>query len=161
MTVLLLVLLIYFYTHYFFASITAHMLAMFPPFVMLLIGVGVPPLLAVYSLMCLANLTAGLTHYGTTTAPILFSQSYVTFGEWWRVGFVVSPVEPAIWLTVGFALVEAAGVLVIAKERQVTSYQLPVQSEKKWCQRPLAPAPVAKRVSTPPRNPHLIVTVRP
>ena len=81
--------LIYFYAHYFFASITAHMLAMFPPFVALLIGVGVPPLLAVYSLMCLANLTAGLTHYGTTTGPVLFSQGYVTFGDWWRVGFIV------------------------------------------------------------------------
>jgi DASS family divalent anion:Na+ symporter len=103
MTVLLLVLFLYFYAHYFFASITAHMLAMFPPFVALLIGVGVPPLLAVYSLMCLANLTAGLTHYGTTTGPVLFSQNYVTFGEWWRVGFVVSSVNLAIWLVIGFA----------------------------------------------------------
>ena len=67
--VLLLTLLVYFYVHYFFASITAHVLALFPPFVILLTSVGVPPLLAVYSLMCLANLTAGLTHYGTTTGP--------------------------------------------------------------------------------------------
>jgi DASS family divalent anion:Na+ symporter len=102
MTVLLLILIVYFYTHYFFASITAHMLAMFPPFVVLLIAVGVPPLLAVYSLMCLANLTAGLTHYGTTTGPILYSQNYVTFGEWWRAGFVMSVVNLAIWLTIGF-----------------------------------------------------------
>jgi divalent anion:Na+ symporter, DASS family len=101
--VLLLVLLVYFYTHYFFASITAHMLAMFPPFVVLLIAVGVPPLVAVYSLMCLANLTAGLTHYGTTTGPILYSQDYVTFGEWWRAGFVMSVVNLAIWLTIGLA----------------------------------------------------------
>ena len=77
-TVLVLVLFIYFVTHYFFASITAHMLALFPPFVALLISVGVPPTLAVYSLMCLTNLPAGLTHYGTTTGPILFSQGYVT-----------------------------------------------------------------------------------
>ncbi|HUE85879.1 MAG TPA: DASS family sodium-coupled anion symporter [Vicinamibacterales bacterium] len=102
-TVLLLTLLIYFYAHYFFASITAHVLAMFPPFVLLLTAVGVPPLLAVYSLMCLANLTAGLTHYGTTTGPILYSANYVTFGEWWRAGFAVSVVNLVVWLTVGFA----------------------------------------------------------
>ena len=102
MPVLLLTLLVYFYAHYFFASITAHVLAMFPPFVILLTGVGVPPLVAVYSLMCLANLTAGLTHYGTTTGPILYSQNYVTFGEWWRAGFVVSIVNLVIWLTIGF-----------------------------------------------------------
>ena len=51
------------------------MLAMLPPFVVLLIAVGVPPQLAVYSLLCLANLTAGLTHYGTTTGPILLDRS--------------------------------------------------------------------------------------
>ena len=70
--VLLAILVIYFYTHYAFASITAHVLAMFPPFVVLLVSIGVPPQLAVYSLLCLANLPAGLTHYGTTTGPILF-----------------------------------------------------------------------------------------
>jgi DASS family divalent anion:Na+ symporter len=101
-TVLLLTLLVYFYAHYFFASITAHVLAMFPPFVLLLTTVGVPPLLAVYSLMCLANLTAGLTHYGTTTGPILYSANYVTFSEWWRAGFAMSVVNLAIWLTIGF-----------------------------------------------------------
>jgi DASS family divalent anion:Na+ symporter len=100
--VLLLTLLVFFYAHYFFASITAHMLALMPPFVVVLIAVGVPPLLAVYSLLCLANLTAGLTHYGTTTGPILYSQNYVTFGEWWRTGFVVSIANLVIWLTAGF-----------------------------------------------------------
>ena len=102
-TVLVVVLVLYFVTHYFFASITTHMLALFPPFTTLLIGVGVPPTLAVYSLMCLANLPAGLTHYGTTTGPILFSQGYVTLGEWWRTGAIVGAVNLAIWLVVGVA----------------------------------------------------------
>ena len=101
--VLLGVLVIYFYAHYFFASITAHLLAMFPPFVAVLIKVGVPAPLAVYSLLCLANLTAGLTHYGTTTGPILFGTNYVTRADWWRTGFVVSIANMIIWLTAGFA----------------------------------------------------------
>jgi DASS family divalent anion:Na+ symporter len=101
--VLIAILAIFFYAHYFFASITAHMLAMFPPFVAVLIGIGVPKLLAVYSLLCLANLTAGLTHYGTTTGPILFGTGYVTRTEWWRVGFFVSVANMVIWLTAGFA----------------------------------------------------------
>ena len=41
--VLICTLVIYFYAHYFFASTTAHALAMFPPFVALLVGVGAPP----------------------------------------------------------------------------------------------------------------------
>jgi DASS family divalent anion:Na+ symporter len=103
MTVLVCTLVVYFYVHYFFASITAHVLALFPPFVLLLTSVGVPTPLAVYSLMCLANLTAGLTHYGTTTGPIFYSQDYVTLGQWWRAGFFVSLANVIIWLTVGFA----------------------------------------------------------
>jgi DASS family divalent anion:Na+ symporter len=107
--VLLAILVIYFYSHYAFASITAHVLAMFPPFVVLLVSIGVPPPLAVYSLLCLANLPAGLTHYGTTTGPILFGVGYVSFADWWRVGFVVSLANLAIWLTVGFAWWKALG----------------------------------------------------
>jgi DASS family divalent anion:Na+ symporter len=99
--VLLVVLVLYFVTHYAFASITSHMLALFPPFATLLIGVGVPPTLAVYSLMCLTNLPAGLTHYGTTTGPILFSQGYVTLAEWWRAGAIVGAANLVVWLTVG------------------------------------------------------------
>jgi DASS family divalent anion:Na+ symporter len=100
--VLLAILVIYFYTHYLFASITAHVLALFPPFVVLLVGMGVPPRLAVLSLLCLANLPAGLTHYGTTSAPILFSRGYVSVRDWWRVGLLVSLANLGIWLTVGF-----------------------------------------------------------
>lgn len=100
---LLAVLVIYFYSHYLFASITTHVLALFPPFVVLLVGIGVPPSLAVFSLLCLANLAAGLTHYGTTSAPILFNLGYVSLRDWWRVGFLVSLANLAIWLSVGFA----------------------------------------------------------
>jgi DASS family divalent anion:Na+ symporter len=102
LVVLLAILVIYFYTHYLFASITAHVLALFPPFVVLLVGIGVPPQLAVFSLLCLANLPAGLTHYGTTSAPILFSVGYVSLRDWWRVGFLVSLANLTIWLTIGF-----------------------------------------------------------
>jgi DASS family divalent anion:Na+ symporter len=107
--VLLATLVVYFYAHYAFASITAHMLAMFPPFVVMLIGLGTPPALAVYALACMANLTAGLTHYGTTTAPIVFAEGYVTQRDWWRVGFVASLVNFVVWTTIGFAWWKALG----------------------------------------------------
>jgi DASS family divalent anion:Na+ symporter len=34
---------------------------------------------------------------------VLFSQNYVTFADWWRVGLIVSSVNLLIWLTIGFA----------------------------------------------------------
>jgi DASS family divalent anion:Na+ symporter len=101
--VLVIILVIYFYAHYMFASITAHVLSMFPPFVALLVGIGVPAPLAAYSLLCLSNLPAGLTHYGTTSAPILYGTGYVPFADWWRTGFFVGTANVVIWIAVGFA----------------------------------------------------------
>ncbi len=99
--VLLVTLVIYFYTHYAFATVTVHVLAMFVPFVSLVIGLGAPPKLAVYAFACLAALPAGLTHYGTTTAP-MFIDGYVSVKDWWRVGLICSFANLAVWLTVGF-----------------------------------------------------------
>jgi DASS family divalent anion:Na+ symporter len=95
-------LFIFFYAHYGFASITAHLLAMYPAFLALLVAKGAPPGLSVFAFACFANLSAGLTTYGTTPAPMFFAQNYVSFGLWWRIGFVLSVVNALIWSTVGF-----------------------------------------------------------
>jgi divalent anion:Na+ symporter, DASS family len=100
---LVVALLIYFYSHYGFASITAHILAMFAPFSEVLIAKGAPPGLVIFSLACFSNLAAGLTNYGTTPSPMFFAQHYVSFRKWWTIGFVVSLVNLLIWSTVGFA----------------------------------------------------------
>ena len=94
-------LVIYFYAHYFFASTTVHALAMYPPFLALLVGLGAPAPVVVYSLVFINNLTAGLTHYGTTTSPIIFVEGYVSLKDWWRVGFHASVANLAIWIPVG------------------------------------------------------------
>ncbi len=52
---------------------------------------------------CAVAAAASLTHYGTTTGPIVFAEKYVAVDEWWRVGLIASFVNLAIWLTVGFA----------------------------------------------------------
>lgn len=96
-------LLIYFYAHYAFASITAHLLSMYPAFVAVLLVKGAPVGLVCYAFACFANLSAGLTNYGTTPAPMFFSQGYVPFKTWWRVGFVASLVNVTVWTVIGFS----------------------------------------------------------
>lgn len=103
-------LLIYFYAHYGFASITAHILAMYPPFLALLAAKGAPMGLAAYSFACFTNLAAGLTNYGTTPSPMFFAHDYVSLKTWWRVGFFVSLSNIAIWSTVGFAWWKLIGI---------------------------------------------------
>lgn len=100
---LVVLLLVYFYAHYGFASITAHVTAMFIPFLVVMIAAGAPPALAVLGLAYASNLQASLTHYGTTPAPIYFGSGYVTQREWWTVGFVISLVTLSIWGTLGLA----------------------------------------------------------
>lgn len=99
---LLLALLIFYYSHYFFASITAHMLAMYAPFLALLAHKGAPLGFVVFGFAVFANLSAGLTNYGTTPAPMFFAQGYVPLKDWWRVAFVVSLCHLLVWGTVGF-----------------------------------------------------------
>jgi len=101
-TLLAVTLGIYFYAHYGFASITAHIVSMFPPFLALLLARGGPPGLIVYAFACLSNLSAGLTHYGTTPSPMFYAHGYVSFRDWWRVGFLISLVNLAIWCSAGF-----------------------------------------------------------
>ncbi len=96
-------LLVFYYAHYLFASITAHLLALYAPFLALLAAKGAPLGLVVFSFACFANLSAGLTNYGTTPSPMYYAQGYVAFRDWWRVGFLVSLCHLALWGSVGFA----------------------------------------------------------
>jgi DASS family divalent anion:Na+ symporter len=106
---LLVLLLVYFFAHYAFASITAHATAMYIPFLAVMLAARVPAGIAVLSLSYGSNLMAGLTHYGTTPGPIYFGSGYVSQATWWRVGLIVSVVSLAIWMTLGVAWWKAMG----------------------------------------------------
>jgi DASS family divalent anion:Na+ symporter len=96
-------LLIYFYAHYAFASITAHATAMYIPFLLVILAAGAPPYLAVLSLAYFSNLGASVTHYGTTAGPIYFGAGYVSQRHWWWYGLIASLVNIPIWVIFGFA----------------------------------------------------------
>jgi len=95
--------LAYFYSHYFFASNTAHISAMYAAFLAIAIGIGAPPVFAALTLAFFSNLFASLTHYGAAAAPIFFTAGYVSIGTWWKVGFVLSLVNISIWVLIGGA----------------------------------------------------------
>ncbi len=92
---------LYYYSHYLFASNIAHITAMYAPFLLLAIGAGVPPALAAFSLGYISSLFGSLTTYGCGPAPIFFGSGYVKSKDWWKLGFIISLVNIAIWLSVG------------------------------------------------------------
>ena len=93
--------LIYFYTHYLFASMTAHVSAMYSAFLALSIALGAPPMLAALVLAFFSNLFGGLTHYSTGPAAVLFGSGYVEMADWWKLGGLISVVNIIVWLGVG------------------------------------------------------------
>lgn len=103
-------LLIYFYAHYAFASITAHLLAMYPPFLAVLVLKGAPIGLVAFAFACFVNFSSGLTNYGTTPSPMFFAQEYVSMKDWFRVGAVVSVSNVLIWGTIGFGWWKLLGI---------------------------------------------------
>lgn len=89
--------ILYVYIHYFFASNTAHISALFASFFGVGVALGAPPLMFGLFLGFASSLCASITHYGTGSAPVLFGAGYVTMGEWWKWGFITSVLNLIIW----------------------------------------------------------------
>ncbi|HET9656446.1 MAG TPA: anion permease [Kineosporiaceae bacterium] len=100
----------YFYAHYFFASNTAHVSAMYAAFLGTAVVAGAPPLLAALVLGFVSSLFGSLTHYACGPAPVLFGGGYVGLGAWWRLGAVVSVANIVIWMAVGGAWMKLLGI---------------------------------------------------
>lgn len=93
--------LVYFYSHYFFVSQAAHIGAMYAPILILCLAAGTPPLLAGLLLAFFSNLYAGLTHYGSGPAAVLFGAGYMSVSHWWKIGALVALANIAIWAIAG------------------------------------------------------------
>jgi len=91
----------YCYVHYSFASMTAHVTALYPGFLAAALAGGVPPMLAALPLAYFSNLNAAMTHYGTGSAPVFFNAGYVSQSDWWRLGFLISVINLVIWMGIG------------------------------------------------------------
>eukprot|EP00468_Gymnochlora_sp_CCMP2014_P002451 CAMPEP_0167759944 /NCGR_PEP_ID=MMETSP0110_2-20121227/11307_1 /TAXON_ID=629695 /ORGANISM="Gymnochlora sp., Strain CCMP2014" /LENGTH=586 /DNA_ID=CAMNT_0007646391 /DNA_START=113 /DNA_END=1873 /DNA_ORIENTATION=+ len=102
---------IYVYSHYFFASCSAHMLSMYSAFLQVGVGMKVAPLGAGLLLGYASNIMGGLTHYATGAAPVLFGKGFVKLLEWWRIGFVVTTANLLIYLFFGGAWMKFVGYL--------------------------------------------------
>ncbi|MEY8752568.1 anion permease [Alkalicoccobacillus gibsonii] len=92
---------VYFYSHYFFASNTAHVSAMYAAFLSVIVAAGAPPVLSALLLGFFSNLFGCTTHYGSGPAPAFFGAGYVTQQKWWSLGFLISVIHIVVWLGIG------------------------------------------------------------
>ena len=93
--------LIYFYCHYFFASGTAHITSLYAVFLVTMTAAGVAPMIAAFVLGVFASLSSGLTHYGTGPAPVFFGANYIPIRTWWSLGAKTSILTILVWGIVG------------------------------------------------------------
>ncbi|WP_312197736.1 anion permease [Anaerospora hongkongensis] len=101
MQAFVILLVIYMYAHYGFASLVAHITAMYAAFAAVAVAAGAPAFLVALALAYMSNLCMSLTHYAAGPAPIYFGAGYVDQGTWWKIGFLVSVVNVIIWVGIG------------------------------------------------------------
>ncbi len=96
---------VYFLSHYMFASLTAHTTAMMP--VMLGVGLAIPGMPAAQLAMGLA-MTSGImgviTPYATGAAPPYYNSGYIPSGDFWRLGAIFGLIFLAALLGIGLPL---------------------------------------------------------
>ena len=101
MTTLLILCLINMYVHYAFASLSAHVSAVYAAFLAVAVAAGAPPMLSAIALGVETGIMGCLTHYATGPSPIYFGSGYITQPEWWKVGFICSILFLVCFLGIG------------------------------------------------------------
>ena len=94
--------LAFYFSHYLFASVTAHVTAMLP--VMLAVGATIPGLdMAQFSLLlCLTlGIMGMLTPYATGPSPVYYGSGYLPARDYWLLGGVFGAIFIAAFLLVG------------------------------------------------------------
>ena len=94
--------LVFYFTHYIFASITAHVTAMLP--VMLAVGMTIPGLdMAQFALLlCLTlGIMGMLTPYATGPSPVYYGSGYLPAKDYWILGAVFGVLFIAAFLLIG------------------------------------------------------------
>jgi DASS family divalent anion:Na+ symporter len=93
--------LVYMYSHYFFASLSAHATAFFVPFLTVALAAGAPPYFAALMFAFFSSLCASLTHYAGGPSPLYWGSGYATIRQWWTVGFAASILFVIVWMGIG------------------------------------------------------------
>lgn len=102
-TIAMLVLVaVFFFAHYLFASVTAHVTAMLP--VMLAVGMGIPGLdLRTFTLLLVLSLgiMGILTPYATGPSPVYYGSGYIPAKDYWRLGAIFGVIFFVALLVIG------------------------------------------------------------
>ncbi|OEH66705.1 DASS family sodium-coupled anion symporter [Lactobacillus mulieris] len=98
-----------FYTHYLFASATAHNTAMYGPFLAVALSAGAPKMAAAMFLAIFSAIMASTTHYANGPASVLAGSGYVEQGEWWKMNFILGLFYIVFFIVFGLGWMKIIG----------------------------------------------------
>jgi L-tartrate/succinate antiporter len=107
---IVLLLVIHFFSHYMFASITAHVTAMLP--VLLAVGSTIPDMNMAHlaQLLCLQLGIMGIiTPYGTGPSPVYYGSGYLPSADYWRLGAIFGIIFFVVFTAISLPWVLARG----------------------------------------------------
>jgi L-tartrate/succinate antiporter len=99
---------LFFFIHYMFASVTAHVTAVLP--VMLAVGSTIPgmPMQQYSLLLCLTLGIMGIiTPFATGPSPVYYGSGYLPSKDYWRLGGIFGVIFLAVFLVIGVPWVMA------------------------------------------------------
>lgn len=106
---LIILALVLFYTHYLFASATAHNSAMYLPLLTVAIAAGAPKVMAAQFLAMFSAIMGSTTHYSSPAASVLASSGYVKQNEWWKLSFIFGIFYILVYGIIGLAWMKIIG----------------------------------------------------
>jgi L-tartrate/succinate antiporter len=93
---------VFYFAHYLFASVTAHVTAMLP--VMLAVGMGIPGLdMRTFALLLVLSLgiMGILSPYATGPSPVYYGSGYIPAKDYWRLGAIFGVIFFVALLVIG------------------------------------------------------------
>ncbi|AXX65116.1 anion permease [Bombilactobacillus bombi] len=108
--VLAILVIFYFYSHYLFASGTAHVSAMYGALLGVAISAGAPPVLAAMLLGFTGAIFSSTTHYANGPASVLFGTGYVDQSSWWKYNFILAFFYLFVWGVLGTFWMKIIGI---------------------------------------------------
>lgn len=93
------VLVVFFISHYLFASLTAHATALLPALMTAVVATpGLPVSVVLLGMSYTLGLMGVLTPYATGAAPLYFSSGYLRPGQFWMLGLIFGVMYLAVML---------------------------------------------------------------
>ncbi|MTV81565.1 anion permease [Secundilactobacillus folii] len=107
--VMVVLVIFYFYSHYLFASGTAHVTAMYSALLAVAISAGAPATFAAVMLGFVGAIFGSTTQYANGPASALFGAGYNKQSDWWRLNFILGLVYLVVWGGIGSLWMKVLG----------------------------------------------------